>query len=181
MFFKTFCCFFFDKGLKCSDSWWQTVANGPTLYHKAIKMSPQSATEVCPTAGFYILNNPIQLTAPIGCAATLFLPLACIIIHLLKYVIFLFHLWACTCSQAKPQLPPESYCRQRKHSVALLFPVQSVCPTGCLPWKAVCFWLCAIILQLARNFSELKESPFLKTWIQFKRNYNVACQSYIVA
>lgn len=76
-----------------------------------------------------LFNNqcrPIPLTVPISCAATFFLPRVCIIIHLLKYVMLLFHLWAHTCTSAKPQLTPESYCRQRKHSVLLLSP-RAVC------------------------------------------------------
>lgn len=80
-------------------------------------------------------------------------------------MILLFHLWAHTCSSAKPQLTPESYCRQRKQSVLLLSP-RADClhmPPSPPPrphtmpacsQKTVCFWLCVIILKLASYISD---------------------------
>lgn len=142
-----------------------------SIYHRIHQDKPADCIWTVPHHRvlklFSNLHRPISLTVPLSCAATFFLPLVCIIIHLLKYVILLFHLWAYTCSSAKPQLTPKSYCRQRKHSVLLLSPVQPACP-------GVCFWLCVIIFKPASYISDSRESFFplflIKTWIPFKRN-----------
>lgn len=112
-----------------SDYCWQTAVNDTSLsITESIKISLLTATELCPTTValklFNNLRSSMPLTVPISYAAPffLFLPLVCIIIRLPNYVILLFHLWAHTCSSAKPQLTPESYCRQRKQSVLLLSP-----------------------------------------------------------
>lgn len=152
-----------------SDYCWQTAVNDTSLsITESIKISLLTATELCPTTValklFNNLRSSMPLTVPISYAAPffLFLPLVCIIIRLPNYVILLFHLWAHTCSSAKPQLTPESYCRQRKQSVLLLSP-----RADCLHMppphphtmpacsqKTVCFWLCVIILKLASYISD---------------------------
>lgn len=142
---------------------WQAGVNGTSLsITESIKIRPPDCHWTVPRhSHLKVVQRLVPLTMPISRAATFFLPLVRIIIHLLKYVILLFHLWAHTCTSAKPQLTPESYCRKRKHSVLLLspradclrLPPPPVTPTAC-PQKAVCFWLCVIILKLASYISD---------------------------
>lgn len=77
---------------------------------ESIKIRQETATEPCATPqGFSNLptsESPSCWRCQSVAQLLLFLPQVCIIIHV-DYMMLLFHLWAHTCTSAKPQLTPE--------------------------------------------------------------------------